>query len=64
MPIRSSSWVFAHEFKDVIVFRRPPPAIQHAVFLALAPIARGRGSGHLSALLPRDDGSAALAARL
>jgi mannose-6-phosphate isomerase-like protein (cupin superfamily) len=31
------------EFSDVIVFRRPPPAIQRAVFAALGPLARARG---------------------
>jgi mannose-6-phosphate isomerase-like protein (cupin superfamily) len=33
----------AQEFSDVVVFRRPPPAVQRAVFGALAPIARRRG---------------------
>jgi quercetin dioxygenase-like cupin family protein len=31
------------EFSDVIVFRRPPPIVQRAIFGALAPIARLRG---------------------
>jgi hypothetical protein len=31
------------EFSDVLVFRSPPLALQHAVFGALAPIARWRG---------------------
>jgi quercetin dioxygenase-like cupin family protein len=31
------------EFRDVIVFKRPPPAIQRVVFGALAPIAHRRG---------------------
>jgi hypothetical protein len=31
------------EFSDVIVFRRPPAAVQRMVFGALAPIARMRG---------------------
>jgi hypothetical protein len=35
--------LFASEFSDVIVFRAPPPAVQRAVFGALAPIARRRG---------------------
>jgi quercetin dioxygenase-like cupin family protein len=35
--------LFASEFSDVIVLRRPPPAVQRAVFGALAPIARRRG---------------------
>src|SRR4051794_20450783 len=30
----------AQEFSDVIVFRNPPPMVQHAVFGALGPIAR------------------------
>jgi len=33
----------AREFRDVIVFRSPPRAVQRAVFGALAPIARWRG---------------------
>ena len=33
----------AREFSDVIVFRSPPPAVQRALFGALAPIARRRG---------------------
>jgi mannose-6-phosphate isomerase-like protein (cupin superfamily) len=33
----------AQEFSDVIVFRKPPPALQRIVFGALAPIARRRG---------------------
>ena len=33
----------AREFSDVIVFRRPPPSVQNALFGALAPIARWRG---------------------
>ena len=33
----------AREFSDVIVFRSPPLAVQHALFSALAPIARWRG---------------------
>jgi quercetin dioxygenase-like cupin family protein len=31
------------EFRDVVVFRRPPPAVQRALFGLLAPIARWRG---------------------
>ena len=31
------------EFSDVIVFRKPPPAVQRLVFAALAPIATRRG---------------------
>jgi hypothetical protein len=33
----------AREFSDVIVFRSPPVAVQHAIFGTLAPIARWRG---------------------
>jgi quercetin dioxygenase-like cupin family protein len=33
----------AREFSDVFVFRSPPPAVQRAIFGALAPIARWRG---------------------
>jgi hypothetical protein len=35
--------LIGREFSDVIVFRRPPPAIQRGLFGALAPIARARG---------------------
>lgn len=35
--------LFAREFSDVIEFRAPPPAVQRAVFGALAPIALRRG---------------------
>jgi hypothetical protein len=33
----------AREFSDVIVFRRPPAAVQRALFTALGPVARWRG---------------------
>jgi quercetin dioxygenase-like cupin family protein len=33
----------AREFGDVVVFRRPPPAVQRVLFGALAPIARRLG---------------------
>jgi quercetin dioxygenase-like cupin family protein len=33
----------AQEFSDVVVFRRPPAALQRVIFGALAPIARRRG---------------------
>jgi hypothetical protein len=33
----------AREFSDVVVFRSPPPAVQRAIFGAVAPIARWRG---------------------
>ena len=35
--------LFATEFSDVMVLRKPPPALQRALFGALAPIARRRG---------------------
>jgi mannose-6-phosphate isomerase-like protein (cupin superfamily) len=35
--------MFATEFRDVIVFRRPPAAVQSLVFGVLRPIARVRG---------------------
>lgn len=35
--------LFAAEFSDVIVFKRPPAPVQRAIFGALAPIARRRG---------------------
>jgi len=35
--------LFAQEFSDVIVFRKPPPGVQRVIFGALAPIARRRG---------------------
>ena len=43
MPHPLQLAVFAQEFDDVIVFRRPPPALQRAIFGCLAPIARRRG---------------------
>jgi hypothetical protein len=33
----------ACEFRDIVEFRSPPPAVQRALFGALAPIARWRG---------------------
>lgn len=33
----------AREFRDIVVFRSPPPAIQRLLFGALAPVARWRG---------------------
>jgi hypothetical protein len=33
----------AREFDDVIVFRKPPRALQRALFAVLAPVARWRG---------------------
>jgi quercetin dioxygenase-like cupin family protein len=43
MPHPLQLALFATEFSDVIVFRSPPPALQRAIFGALAPIARRRG---------------------
>jgi hypothetical protein len=43
MPDPLQLALFAREFSDVIVFRFPPPAVQRAIFGALAPIARWRG---------------------
>jgi quercetin dioxygenase-like cupin family protein len=42
MPHPLQLALFAQEFSDVVVFRRPPPAVQRAFFGALAPIARRR----------------------
>jgi hypothetical protein len=42
MPDPLQLALFAQEFSDVIVFRFPPPAVQRAIFGALAPIARCR----------------------
>jgi quercetin dioxygenase-like cupin family protein len=43
MPDPFQLALFAREFSDVLVFRRPPPVVQRAIFGALAPIARTRG---------------------
>jgi quercetin dioxygenase-like cupin family protein len=43
MPNPLQLALIANEFADVIVFRRPPPAVQRVLFGALAPIARRRG---------------------
>jgi len=43
MPHPLQLALFASEFSDVIEFRSPPPAVQRAIFGALAPIARRRG---------------------
>jgi quercetin dioxygenase-like cupin family protein len=43
MPYPLQLALTAREFSDVIVFRSPPPAVQRALFGALAPIARRRG---------------------
>ena len=43
MPNPLQLALFAAEFSDTIVFRKPPQIVQRAVFGALAPIARRRG---------------------
>jgi quercetin dioxygenase-like cupin family protein len=43
MPYPLQLALTAPEFSDVIVLRSPPPAMQRAIFGALAPIARWRG---------------------
>jgi quercetin dioxygenase-like cupin family protein len=43
MPNPMQLALTAQEFSDVIVFRKPPPAVQRLMFAALAPIARRRG---------------------
>jgi quercetin dioxygenase-like cupin family protein len=43
MPDPLQLALFATEFSDVAVFRRPPAAVQRLLFGALAPIARRRG---------------------
>ena len=43
MPHPLQLALFAQEFEDVIVFRRPPRMLQRAVFGVLAPIATRRG---------------------
>jgi quercetin dioxygenase-like cupin family protein len=43
MPHPLQLALFATEFSDVAVFRKPPAAVQRALFSALAPIARRRG---------------------
>jgi quercetin dioxygenase-like cupin family protein len=43
MPNPLQLALIAQEFSDVIVFRRPPRAVQRLVFGALTPIARRRG---------------------
>lgn len=43
MPHPLQLALFATEFSDVIVFRKPPAAVQRALFGALVPIARRRG---------------------
>jgi quercetin dioxygenase-like cupin family protein len=43
MPNPLQLALFATEFSDVAVFRKPPASVQHVLFGALAPIARRRG---------------------
>jgi quercetin dioxygenase-like cupin family protein len=43
MPDPLQLALFAREFGDVIEFRKPPAAVQRAIFGALAPLARRRG---------------------
>ena len=43
MPHPLQLALFAQEFGDVVVFRRPPVAVQRVLFGVLAPIARRRG---------------------
>ena len=43
MPDPLQLALFATEFSDVAVFRKPPAAVQRVLFGALAPIARRRG---------------------
>jgi quercetin dioxygenase-like cupin family protein len=43
MPDPLQLTMFATEFRDVIVFKRPPAAIQMIVFGAMRPIAKARG---------------------
>jgi quercetin dioxygenase-like cupin family protein len=43
MPNPLQLALFAQEFSDVIMFRRPPAMVQRLVFSALAPIAKRRG---------------------
>jgi len=43
MPSPLQMALLGSEFSDVVVFRRPPPAVQRVVFGLLAPAARARG---------------------
>jgi quercetin dioxygenase-like cupin family protein len=43
MPSALQLALTAHEFSDVIVFRKPPPRVQRILFGALTPIATRRG---------------------
>jgi hypothetical protein len=58
MPSPLQLALTAREFSDVIVFRKPPPRVQHVVFAALAPIARrARVPRHLSQPLAHNAGA-------
>ena len=58
MPYPLQLALTGREFSDVIVFRSPPPAVQRAIFGALAPIARRRRlSGDLPAALAHGAGA-------
>jgi hypothetical protein len=43
MPHPLQLALFAPEFSDVFMFRKPPRALQRAIFGSLAPVARRRG---------------------
>jgi quercetin dioxygenase-like cupin family protein len=43
MPSPLQLALTAREFSDIVVFRKPPPAVQRVVFGALTPIAKRRG---------------------
>jgi hypothetical protein len=43
MPHPLQLMLFALEFEDTIVFRKPPQIVQRTIFGALAPLARRRG---------------------
>jgi quercetin dioxygenase-like cupin family protein len=43
MPNPLQLALFAREFSDVMVLRRPPAAVQRVIFAAIAPVARRRG---------------------
>jgi hypothetical protein len=53
MPSPLQLALTAQEFSDVIVFRKPPPGVQHFLFDALTPIARRRGYRATYPTLPR-----------
>ena len=53
MPDPLQLALFATEFSDVAVFRKPPAAVQRVLFGALAPIARRRGHRAPYPTMPR-----------